>query len=185
MPYETIPMFRSEDGRLPNRLERLASQFPVVFFVIAFVLFATPVVPFNPAATTWSAEHRDLVWGMPPGWVFGAVWTTLYVLKALAATRVHYRGAGVPAALYALVTVGSLAEKTWTALFFGPDHAYAYAALAVLLLIDACNLVLLSLYARKMRVAAALWLPYVLWSGFATYLNVAWIPHLPKHWSDE
>jgi benzodiazapine receptor len=106
----------------------------------------------------------------PPGWLFGPVWTTLYVLMGTAAWRVWRQG---PAArtLVRGYFLHLLPNALWSILFFGlKQPAWALADIVVLwgLLVW-----LLVGFWRTDRLAAALWLPYLLWVSFATALNAA------------
>lgn len=108
----------------------------------------------------------------PPGWLFGPVWTALYVLMALAAWQV-WRAAPLVRSGWALpLFVAQLAlNALWTWLFFGWQlGAWAFAdVLALWLLILLCVLS----FARVSRRAAALLLPYLAWVSFASVLTWA------------
>jgi tryptophan-rich sensory protein len=108
----------------------------------------------------------------PPDIAFPIVWTLLFALMALAAWRV-WRAAGLTRARGALALFGlQLALNLgWSALFFGLQQpGWALAELALLWLsIVAC----MAAFTRHDRVAALLLAPYLLWVGFAAYLNAA------------
>jgi benzodiazapine receptor len=106
----------------------------------------------------------------PPNWIFGPVWTTLYILMAIAAAivwiQVGWREARLPLAIYAAQLALNAA---WSPLFFGlhrPD-----LALIDIVLIWVGILVTMWAFARHSRLAAALLVPYLAWVSFATYLN--------------
>jgi benzodiazapine receptor len=106
----------------------------------------------------------------PPDWLFGPVWTLLYVVMAVAAWRV-WRQAGWRAARGALLLyfVQLGANLAWSALFFGlrrPD-----LALVDCLLLLGLVLVTALAFRRHDRSAALLMVPYLLWVGFACVLN--------------
>jgi tryptophan-rich sensory protein len=106
----------------------------------------------------------------PPAWVFGPVWTTLYVLMSIAVWRVWRRREGAAALRLALAYGGHLLlNALWSVLFFGlRSPALALAEIAVLWSVLAAFQRLLW---REDRVSAALWAPYLLWVSFATVLN--------------
>jgi tryptophan-rich sensory protein len=106
----------------------------------------------------------------PPAWVFGPVWTTLYVLMSIAVWRVWRRREGAAALRLALAYGGHLVlNALWSVLFFGlRSPALALAEIAVLWSVLAAFQRLLW---REDRVSAALWAPYLLWVSFATVLN--------------
>ncbi len=105
----------------------------------------------------------------PPNWLFGPVWTTLYVMMAVAAWRV-WKKAGVDKEL-ALYGGQLILNLIWSFLFFGLKLP-GLALLEILLLwlaIAATALVFL----ERDRIAAALMLPYWAWVSFAAVLNGA------------
>ncbi len=111
--------------------------------------------------------------GVPPNWVFPVVWTTLYVMMGTAAWLV-WRAPGVAAEQRggALRLWGwqLLANALWTPAFFGLQRPLlGLAVLAVLL--PLIGLAMRGFLALDRR-AALLMLPYLLWSLYATYLNL-------------
>lgn len=108
----------------------------------------------------------------PPGWVFGPVWTALYLMMAFAAWRVwRARGfAGARAALGAWALQLAL-NLGWSLLFFGARMIGA--ALAEIVLLLAAILATAFLFWRIDRLAGALLAPYAAWVAFATLLNAA------------
>lgn len=108
----------------------------------------------------------------PPNWIFGPVWTTLYILMAIAAWLV-WRSAGLPAARTALLLfVLQLAlNSVWSLLFFGL-HRIDLALIDIVLLLAAIVATTLA-FLRHSRVAAWLLVPYLAWVSFATVLNFA------------
>ena len=109
----------------------------------------------------------------PPGWLFAAVWPVLYALLALAAWRVHRRGAREGTWFWFWVQLGG--NLAWSPLFF---HFRLFWAAALLLLgMILLTAWLLRAFARLDRVAAWLFAPYLPWLLYAWYLNlgVAWL----------
>ncbi|WP_374307935.1 TspO/MBR family protein [Dongia sp.] len=108
----------------------------------------------------------------PPDWVFAPVWSTLFLLMAIAAWRV-WRRVGWAAGrtsqiLYFAQLVGNLA---WSALFFGlqrPGLALVDCALLLILIIATTWQ-----FRRHDGLAALLMLPYIAWVAFACVLNGA------------
>lgn len=106
----------------------------------------------------------------PPGWIFGPVWTTLYLLMAIAAWAVtelppsRQRTLGL--GLFLLQLALNLA---WSWIFFH-KHAIGAAAVEVALLwcaIGAATIV----FSRVSATAAWLMVPYWAWVTFASILN--------------
>ena len=114
----------------------------------------------------------------PPSWLFGPVWTTLYILMGIAAWLVweqrHTTRVQSALGLY----LGQLAlNAAWSWLFFGLHRpGLAFAELMVLWV---AILVTLLVFGRIRRVAALLLLPYLAWVTFAGALNGSiWLRNL-------
>ena len=131
---------------------------------------------FGPGA--WYDNLAKPDWN-PPSWVFGPVWTLLYVLMAVAAWRVWRKPASQPVddALFFYGMQLAL-NAIWTPMFFGLQNPLIALLDIVLLLIAAA--VTAVMFWRIDRTAGALFLPYVAWLGFAAALNWA-IWHLNRY----
>lgn len=105
----------------------------------------------------------------PPSWLFGPVWTVLYVLIAISGWLV-WRRVGWGPALAAYV-VQLVLNALWTPLFFGFGR-YGLALVDIGLMWLAIGATVI-LFWRVSRPAAALLLPYWAWVTFATALNAA------------
>lgn len=107
---------------------------------------------------------------MPPGWVFGAAWTILYVLLGLALALVlHARGARGRGLAVALFLLQLLLNFAWSPLFFAyHEVGAAFWTIAAMILISAATALL---FWRIRRAAALLMLPYLAWLGFAALLT--------------
>ena len=109
---------------------------------------------------------------MPPGWLFGAAWTILYLLLGLVlAMLLHARGARWRGAAIALFLLQLLANYLWPPLFFG-FHQIGWS-LALIAAMIALTVVLTVLLWWIRRVAAMLMLPYLAWLGFAALLTAS------------
>jgi len=109
----------------------------------------------------------------PPAWIFGPVWTALYIMMGVAAFLVWDRGWRRPGVRHALAVFAAqlVLNVLWSALFFG-----ARSPVAALVDIFALWLGILAsiiLFARVSKAGAVLMVPYLLWVSFATVLNVA------------
>lgn len=117
----------------------------------------------------WYAGLNKPSWN-PPNWIFGPVWTVLYVMMAVSAWRVTCRGpfpgAWAPLGLF-LVQLGL--NALWTPVFFG-WHAMgaAFGVIVVLWFLIASTA---WAFGRVDRLAGALLVPYLGWVGFASFLN--------------
>ena len=108
----------------------------------------------------------------PPNWVFGPVWTGLYVLMGVAAWRVWCKARPdqlrVPLALFAVQLALNLA---WSVVFFGAHRIGG--AVVVIVGLEAAILATMVAFRRMDGLAALLLVPYALWVAFAAVLNVA------------
>ncbi len=105
----------------------------------------------------------------PPAWIFGPVWTLLYAMMAVAAWLVWKRvGFGKPLVFYFVQLVLNAA---WTPIFFGA-HMLG-AALVVIVALWLAILVTWVSFRRVNMTAGWLFVPYLAWVSFATYLNFA------------
>ncbi len=107
----------------------------------------------------------------PPGWVFGPVWTILYILMGVAAWLVWQRyglaGAVWPLGLFILQLV---LNTLWSYLFFGlKNPGGAFLDIVALWLSILATLIAFWQYYPP---AGKLLLPYLLWVTFAVYLNL-------------
>ena len=107
---------------------------------------------------------------MPPGWVFGVVWTSLYIIMGLAlamvlaAPRSRARLVGL-----ALFTIQLLLNLAWSPVFFGAGMiGWAMVIIVVLVVLVAVTILM---FWRVRPLAGALLLPYLAWLCLASALN--------------
>ncbi len=107
----------------------------------------------------------------PPNWIFGPVWTTLFILMGIAAFIVWKKGWERPEVQVALSAFGfQLVLNTfWSILFFGLQSP-GLALFEIVLLWSAIVANIVAFW-RVSRIAGLLLLPYIAWVSFASYLN--------------
>jgi benzodiazapine receptor len=107
----------------------------------------------------------------PPAWVFGPVWTILYLLMAISAFLVWNSAQDYSKVRQALVwfLIQLALNAAWTLLFFG--FHLVFAAFLDILLLWLVILVTIFAFASVSVTAAMLLVPYFLWVGFAAILN--------------
>ena len=107
----------------------------------------------------------------PPAAAFGPVWTTLFMLLAVATWQVARRGAPARTALrlYAIQLVLNIG---WSLLFF-TLHQPGWALLEILVL-DAVVVAMVWAYGRVHRPSGWMLVPYAVWLGLASTIN-GWI----------
>ncbi len=107
---------------------------------------------------------------MPPGWVFGAVWTVLYILLGVAlAVLLHARGARRRGKTLALFLVQLALNLAWSPLFFA-FHEVDWALVTIGAMIVLTVAVIILVWSIR-RLAALLLLPYLAWLCFAALLT--------------
>ncbi len=119
---------------------------------------------------TWYAGLNKPTFN-PPNWIFGPVWTILYILMGIAAGIVWSKGLHhiwVKTALY-YFSFQLIFNALWSVVFFGFNKPF-WALLVILILL---GLILLNMkwFRLASKTAAYLLIPYFLWVCFATLLN--------------
>ncbi len=141
-------------------------------FLLASAAAATLGGLFSPdGGSAWYARLDKPAW-TPPSWMFGVVWTALYVTMALSAWLV-WRAGGADRArpwlwLYG-VQLGL--NALWSPLFFGARQPGL--ALVDIGLLWVALAVLLPRFFRASRAAGFLWVPYLAWVSYAAALNLS------------
>ena len=103
----------------------------------------------------------------PPSWVFGPVWTTLYIFMSVAIWRIwiNYYDNRI-SYLYFLHLFFNL---IWSVIFFG-FHQIGLALLDLVIILVFIVL-LMKIYYLKDKISFSLMVPYFLWSSYALVLN--------------
>ena len=99
----------------------------------------------------------------PPSYVFGIVWPILYVLMMISAYLAHKR-------IYGIFIIQLVFNAAWSWLFF--RFQMPLISLIDIYLLIALNLYIAALMYRENKLAFILFIPYVLWISFASYLNL-------------
>lgn len=105
----------------------------------------------------------------PPSYLFGPVWSALYLLMAVAAWLVWRSGPRWTNPAIIAYGVQLLLNLLWSPLFFG--LGWRGLALVDILLLDVAVAVTIAAFWKTQRTAALLMLPYFAWILFATALN--------------
>lgn len=158
-----------ETAAAGKRLNWGISMAGLAGWILASFAAASTGLLFPPG--DWYASLQKPAWN-PPSWLFGPVWTLLYLMMAVAAWRVWRRG-GFGRHLrplgWHLLQLGL--NALWTPLFFGL-HQMGWAFLCIVLLWLAIAATMKA-YAAADRLAALLLAPYLAWVTFASILNFA------------
>ncbi len=133
------------------------------------ISFVPALVGSNFMPAEWYVHLRKPPW-TPPGYLFGPVWSFLYLSMGVAAWLVWRRGGygAAPVAL-TLFLIQLVFNGFWSWLFFGLHRpGLAFADIAVLWCFI---LVTLLAFWRQSAFAGILMMPYLLWVSFASVLN--------------
>jgi len=107
---------------------------------------------------------------MPPGWVFGVVWTILYVLLGLSLAMVlHARGAEKRSRALGLFGIQLLLNFAWSPVFFALHQIGP--ALSIIAAMAVGTFALILVVWRIRPLAGLLLYPYLAWLMFAGLLN--------------
>lgn len=133
------------------------------FIVLTFL--APAAGAFTPPGAWYEALVKPS-WN-PPSWLFGPVWTLLYLGMAVAAWLVWKRGGQGQALRLYLVQLAL--NAAWSPVFFGAHQIGA--ALIVIVCMWIAILLTLRAFRAVSRPAGYLLVPYLAWVSFATVLN--------------
>ena len=146
-----------------------------------YALLTVPAIILLGSASGWLSnsgygngwfDNLQKPFFMPPGWAFGAAWTTLYALMGIAVAMVLAEPPSKGRSAALILFWAQLAVYfSWSPIFFGA-HQIRLGLIVII--------VLIALVAATIRqflplrpLAGALLVPYLAWLCFATALNLA------------
>jgi tryptophan-rich sensory protein len=152
---------------------------PARMSLVRLALFVIPTIMFlGFLSGTMSGSTAENAWYQtllkpqiqPPGWVFGVVWPTLYLMMGLALAMVlNARGSLYQRPAVALFAAQFLINLTWSPIFFGAHQVTA--AFFIILVMLGIAIATTFAFARVRKAAAWLMVPYLVWISFAAILN--------------
>jgi translocator protein len=116
----------------------------------------------------WYDQINKPSWN-PPSWIFGPVWTTLYIMMGIALWLVLTGNASNKGFAVAIFGIQLLLNFWWSPVFF-KWHQMGWALAIIVTLWLAINLTIFQ-FRHTSRLASWLLVPYVAWVSFATLLN--------------
>lgn len=146
-----------------------AKILPLIGFIAVTAAAAAFGSTFQPGE--WYEQLAKPDW-TPPNWLFGPVWSVLYLMIAVSGWFAwKAQGFGVLVAIWVLQL---LLNAAWSWIMFG-QHQIGIALIDIILLVSV-SLLYVTLAWSKSGTAAFLFLPYCVWIAYATALNFAlWI----------
>ncbi len=124
---------------------------------------------FISAPGEWFAQLNKPSW-QPPNWLFGPVWSVLYVFMGIAVARVwHAESSAHQKTALTLFIIQFILNLMWSPIFFRMQNiGLAFTEILLLLL---CLIATLFHFRKIDKLASYLLLPYLGWVLFATGLN--------------
>ena len=105
----------------------------------------------------------------PPSWVFGPVWTILYIMMSIAAWSAWKKK--LEKRILIIYFVHLFFNGLWSVLFFGFHKIFlALIDLGIILIFI---IWLMKIYHQVNKSSFLLMIPYLLWSSYALILNLA------------
>ena len=105
----------------------------------------------------------------PPSWVFGPVWTTLYIFMSIAAWSAWKQTSDKK--ILKIYFIHLFFNSMWSVIFFGFHQIFV--ALIDLGIILIFIIWLMRIYYQVNKISFLLMIPYLLWSSYALILNGA------------
>jgi translocator protein len=140
----------------------------LLFLIVNFTALVIGGLFTQPGASSdWYLSLTKAPW-TPPGWVFGAAWTTIMICFAvyMALATKGVKRVGV---LMTLFTIQWILNVIWNPVFF-----YFHDVLIGLMIISALTIIIAILLVRywsDLKLKSILILPYLIWLLIATSLN--------------
>ncbi len=135
---------------------------------VALVVVVGGVIGIFTAPGEWYASLQKPPFN-PPSWIFGPVWTVLYVLIGIAGWRI-WRVDRTSAAMVAWWVQLAL-NFLWSPIFFAAENIALALVVVLAMLVTILTFIVLSW--RVDRTAAVLFIPYACWVSFASLLNAS------------
>lgn len=155
--------------------EHMQDMQDVFLQIIAWFTFIMWQWYYSTDTRGWYAKISAKVPLTPPGWLFGVVWPILYVLITAAAV-VYFSSSSPTVQVFVVFVVNILLNKAWSAVFFGMKRLLLGAFVIAAMI--GTEIAVLSLWVvEDAWISFGLYLPYVVWTVFALYLNVAIYQH--------
>ena len=129
----------------------------------------------TPSIATWYTTINKPSFN-PPNWIFGPVWTCLFILMGISFYLIWQRRLTTKA--LAIFTLQLILNVLWSVLFFYlKSPSLAFIEIIFLWATILANIVI---FYSISKTAGLLLVPYILWVSFASFLNYMIISLNPK-----
>jgi benzodiazapine receptor len=148
-----------------NEIPRL-----IVSILIPLVIGSVGSIVTIAEIPTWYSTLSKPSWA-PPNWLFGPVWTTLYILMGIALFLVWREGLNRSDVRFAILifAVQLFINLLWSIVFFTYHSLFGgFIVIMILWIAILANIIAFSIISRT---AGLLLVPYIVWVSIASYLN--------------
>ena len=104
----------------------------------------------------------------PPSWIFGPVWTTLYLMMTIAIWKFWHSKNKNMNTIY-IYFIHLIFNTTWSVVFF--VFHKIFLALVILIILISLIIILIVRFKRVNMISYYLMIPYLLWCCYALFLN--------------
>ena len=146
--------------------------------IIVWVLFYASTLVAAGGAIWFVGDLNANKWIVPtiapPAWLFGPVWTILYLLIATSGYRISsLKSSNLKNIALGLWALQMCLNTLWTPVFFGAFDLQGSLGIIVILWLTIFLYIVVSF--KIDRASSYLFMPYWLWVSFATALNFSYI----------
>lgn len=142
----------------------------LVFVSICLLVATMGALLTASSVTSWYTTINKPTW-TPPNWLFGPVWTTLYLMMAVAGWLVWQQGSKARRLPITLFSIQLFLNLIWSGLFFTLQNPILGFIDIVLLWLAIVSTMIA--FWPVSRLASLLLSPYLVWVSYATALNFA------------
>ena len=148
-----------------NMLKNKFISFTIFAIITYSASFIGSLATFSYKEPWYSTLNKSFL--TPPDWVFAPVWTTLYIMMALAIWKIWINSFDLKT--LQLYFIHLFFNGTWSIVFFGL-HQIAFALINLFIILIFIVL-LMKRYFSLDKISFYLMIPYLLWSSYALILN--------------
>ena len=148
-----------------NMLKNKFISFTIFAIITYSASFIGSVATFSYKEPWYSTLNKSSL--TAPDWVFAPVWTTLYLLMAIAIWSAWHKSYNINLVLIYLIHL--CFNTTWSIVFF-VFHDIELALLNLLIILAFIAILILR-YKKINNLSFYLMIPYLLWSSYALFLN--------------
>ena len=140
------------------------------FLIILLITFIAPTIGSYATSTFKEPWYSEIILPSfnPPSWVFAPVWSTLYLLMAIAVWKIWINY--YDKKILKIYFIHLFFNSTWSIVFFG-FHSISLA-LVNLFIILIFIIFLMREYYKLNKISFYLMIPYFSWSVYAFILNI-------------